>query len=162
MAMEAAGSYLRTLREQAGVTRSSIARTLGTSSSQIERIEEGRIETRASLLLAFVRVVGGSAEHLTELVLSRSASAAEGRDWALRWLASGQTRVEHKQPSKHIKSIQDTSQALRLMDTDQLINIVIEVADCLRSRRVSKSPDSRSTLLRSRPRHHWKPKRRVE
>lgn len=87
MSIQAAGSYLRVLREARGISRDAVARAANTSESQIVRIELGKQETRSSMLLTFVQLVGGSAEELAVLLLNTAADAAVGEQHARSWLA---------------------------------------------------------------------------
>jgi transcriptional regulator with XRE-family HTH domain len=87
MGMKAVGSYLRALREAGRIGRGALARELGTDDSQIERIEKGQIDTRGSLLFAFIHAVRGNAEHIMQLLLADAASEEEGRALAEVWLA---------------------------------------------------------------------------
>lgn len=89
MGMLAAGAYLRLLREGRGLTRASLARQLSTDDTQVERIEKGRIDTRSSLLFAFIREVRGSADQVMLLLLDDAAGEEQGRALAEAWLEPG-------------------------------------------------------------------------
>jgi transcriptional regulator with XRE-family HTH domain len=82
MGMEAAGMYLRTLREARHMSRAAVAAQIGTHESQLVRIEAGDQDTRGSLLLAFVNAVQGRADDIQRLMLDKSATAADGRQAA--------------------------------------------------------------------------------
>jgi transcriptional regulator with XRE-family HTH domain len=82
MPTNAAGAYIRTLREKRNLTREVIADRAGTSVSQLVRIESGEQETRGSLLLRIVAAVDGDARHIAELLLSETATSDDGRDLA--------------------------------------------------------------------------------
>jgi transcriptional regulator with XRE-family HTH domain len=86
MSTEAAGAYIKYLREHLGISQSELARRAHTSSSQINRIEEGKGETRASLMAAISRVLEASAEDLFSLLTEGSASEETGRRLAISWL----------------------------------------------------------------------------
>jgi transcriptional regulator with XRE-family HTH domain len=85
MTVQAAGSYLRVLREARGISRDAIAEAAATSVSQILRIERGQQETRSSVLLMFVQMVGGSTEELAALLLDAKADADIGEQRARAW-----------------------------------------------------------------------------
>ncbi len=67
MGLEAAGTYLRTLRERQGLTRLQVAEASGTSESQLVRIEGGKQDPRGSLWFAIAGVLKGSTEQLSRL-----------------------------------------------------------------------------------------------
>lgn len=90
MSLKASGSYLQRLRDNAGLSRAELAEKLGTSPSQIFRIEEGKGETRGSLLAAFIRMVSGSAEDVVTLILDSRAGEEEGVRTANIWLEQHQ------------------------------------------------------------------------
>jgi transcriptional regulator with XRE-family HTH domain len=90
MSLKASGAYLQHLREHTGLSRAELAEKLSTSPSQVFRIEEGKGETRGSLLAAFIRNVNGSAEDVVNLLLNSRASAEEGVRAAEIWLGSQQ------------------------------------------------------------------------
>lgn len=86
MGMKAVGSYLRILREAERIGRGALAQQINTDDSQIERIEKGKIDTRGSLLFAFIRAVRGNAEHVMVLLLDEAATEADGQVLAKSWL----------------------------------------------------------------------------
>lgn len=86
MGMKAVGSYLWILREAERIGRGALAQQLHTDDSQIERIEKGKIDTRGSLLFAFIRAVRGNVEHVMALLLDEAATEADGRELAKAWL----------------------------------------------------------------------------
>lgn len=90
--MIAIGEYLHTLRESLGRTRTEIATQIGTSPSQIHRIEHGEQDTRGTLLLAFNDAVDGNVEQLKSLLLDPTATQTDGRDQAKIWLQQGYRR----------------------------------------------------------------------
>ena len=87
MSLQAAGSYIRTLREARSLTREGIASAAGTSGSQVERIENGKQETRSSVLFGLARAVRGSVEQLQGLLLDEAATTDDGVTEATHWLA---------------------------------------------------------------------------
>lgn len=104
--MKAAGSYLRVLREAERIGRGALARQLNTDDSQIERIEKGQIDTRGSLLFAFIRAVRGNAEHVMTLLLDEAATEADGRALAEAWLrvvpADPEAQDERRRRLQHL------------------------------------------------------------
>lgn len=69
MSMQTAGLYLQDLRKKRGLSVPDVARELETSKSQIDRIEDGTINTRTSLFLAYARLVNADIDYLTSLAL---------------------------------------------------------------------------------------------
>lgn len=92
MSTIAAGAYLWELRKAQKLSREDVAKAFETSDSQIERIERGQGETRASMLLAFARLVQGNVEHLATLLLDDQATEEDGRKLALEWLTQAEIR----------------------------------------------------------------------
>lgn len=84
MSLIAAGAYLRALRERQGTSRAKVAALTGTHESQIERIERGDQDSRASLLFAIVDAVGGKYEDIAQLFRDQSLSVEDGRQLAER------------------------------------------------------------------------------
>lgn len=82
MGKAAAGAYLWELRKSTGLSRDDVAKKFATSRTIIEGIETGERETRSSLLLAFTRLVNGSAEQITDLLLDEKTTAEDGREAA--------------------------------------------------------------------------------
>lgn len=82
MSLKAAGAYLQRLRENKGLSRAEIAKLTQTSASQIFRIEEGKGESRASLVAGFTRAVNGGAEDVFSLLLNPHATADDGLNLA--------------------------------------------------------------------------------
>lgn len=84
--MIAIGAYLETLRKHHGWTRADVAVRLCTHESQIERVENGKHDTRSSLLFALVHLVGGDLEQVSKLVLDKNATEKDGQREALTLL----------------------------------------------------------------------------
>lgn len=63
----AVGAYLRDHREQRGLSVTQVAAALGTSEGAIRRIESGRGQSRAGVLLQFGALVGASGDELMRL-----------------------------------------------------------------------------------------------
>ena len=85
MTLQAAGAYLQRLREEANITRHAMAKRVGTSDSQIIRIEQGQ-ETRYSLLSMIIKVVDASSDDVVELALSSDNTTEEGIRRAELWI----------------------------------------------------------------------------
>jgi len=79
---KAAGAYLRRLREAKGLGRPTVANMILTSENQVKRIEDGDIDTRGSLMLAFCRAVGGNPADLERLQGHGDRHEEEGREMA--------------------------------------------------------------------------------
>lgn len=92
--MKAVGLYLRTLRDDLGMSRGAVAKQLRTDDSQIERIENGQIDTRSSLLFRFVELVQGRLEDIRGLILGEPDSPDLGRNAARDWIAQGKKGTE--------------------------------------------------------------------
>ena len=116
MSVHAAGSYIRTLREAHQLSRDEIAAAADTSGSQVERIENGKQETRSSVLLGLVRAVRGNVEHLQQLLLDDDAGAQEGVALAKVWLRDGQQRDQPRRED-HIAAFGKTKLFGRMLPT---------------------------------------------
>ncbi len=77
MGMKSVGAYLKTLREQKGLSQKYIALELMVSEKQVSRWENGLSEPSSSSLATFIHVVGGSSEHVTQLILDEKATIEE-------------------------------------------------------------------------------------
>lgn len=78
MGMEAAGAYLRTLRERQGISQQFIAQRINKSQKTVERWERGENEPGLSDLQSYLDEVGGSVVMLVWLLLNENAKAADG------------------------------------------------------------------------------------
>lgn len=97
MPKEAAGAYLRYLREAHRLGRPSVANALLTSENQIKRIEDGAIDSRGSLLLSFCKAVGGNPTDLEYLMSIPETGPDDGRSLAQEWLnAQGQPLTDEE------------------------------------------------------------------
>jgi hypothetical protein len=85
-ASKAAGAYLRRLREARRMGRPTIANTIRTSENQVKRIEDGAIDSRGSLWMAFCHAVHGSAADLEYLMSHPDLTAADGQRLAQEWI----------------------------------------------------------------------------
>jgi transcriptional regulator with XRE-family HTH domain len=79
MSMQAVGTYLRTLREAKNLSRGDLAKQVDSNEMQILRIEKGEGDTRGSMLMKLVRLVGGNAEHIADLWSSNNATSDDGK-----------------------------------------------------------------------------------
>lgn len=155
MSMLAAGIYLRTLREHHGFSRAGIAKALGTSESQIERIEAGLVDTRGSLLLGFTSEVKGSAEQLAQLIVSKDATKEDGirlAELRLGGLGQGASQT----PEQTDRAAKEMLEQLSNLELDKLIDLLGEICTTIRSKRAMELADMRKKLVRHRPRRTWK------
>jgi transcriptional regulator with XRE-family HTH domain len=94
MSTAAVGSYFRTLRKSRKLSIQQVAKHIGTSVSQVSRIETGEQETRGTLLFAFAGLVQASIQDIAELLLDPHATSEMGEVRAQEWLASsGEEKV---------------------------------------------------------------------
>lgn len=77
MSRIAVGSYLKFLRNERRLSLADIASACGTNETQIIRIEAGRIDTRASLLMRIINVVKGDASDVLRLSLHEECDGSE-------------------------------------------------------------------------------------
>jgi transcriptional regulator with XRE-family HTH domain len=73
--LSAIGAYLREHREARGLSATQVAAALDTSESAIRRIENGRGETRAGLLMRYGALVGASGDELMRLYTQEKVPA---------------------------------------------------------------------------------------
>lgn len=69
MTARTAGAYLQRLREEKRISRAKAAAALGTSESQIERIDYGSSRVNGELLLGYIRYLGANLRHVMHLML---------------------------------------------------------------------------------------------
>jgi transcriptional regulator with XRE-family HTH domain len=86
MNMEAAGAYLRVLRDARGLTQGDIADQLGVSLKTVQRIEGGEGRTLATTLAAFIDIVRGSPQQVQQLIVAPNGTAEDGERVAQEWL----------------------------------------------------------------------------
>lgn len=79
MSLEAAGAYLWELRQARHLSRDQLAQRLNTSRSQIERIDYGQGEARASVIFLYARAVGADLDELSDLMLDPAATVEQAR-----------------------------------------------------------------------------------
>ncbi len=101
--MQAVGAYIATLREARGINPTALGRLVGTSASQISRIEQGAQDPRASLLFAIIDAVQGRYEDVQRL-LSTDADVHAGHQLAEALL----TDAEHERIDAVLDTIADT------------------------------------------------------
>lgn len=82
MGNKAAGKYLWELRKYQQLSRDELAKAFGTSRSQIERVELGKGEVAASLLLGITQHLNGDVRVVTELLLNPDATEDTGYERA--------------------------------------------------------------------------------
>lgn len=87
--MKAAGAYLKHLREHLRLSQAEVARRAGASSSQMNRIENGQGETRATLVAAVVVALGADPEDVIRLLADEGATVETGRALVLKRLHQG-------------------------------------------------------------------------
>lgn len=118
MGLKAAGAYVWALRETARIGRGALAKQLNTDDSQIERIEKGQIDTRASLLFAFIRAVRGNSAHVMTLILDESADEDSGRRLAKaqRPLTAADPVEQDERRRQLLALFDDLSATPRLLD----------------------------------------------
>lgn len=92
MSRKAVGAYLRALREPDEVfgkdfaerfrlrtrSRFQLAAAIGTNEAQVRRIEEGSIDTRASLMFGYIRAVEADPQEVSRLYADRLVIAEDG------------------------------------------------------------------------------------
>lgn len=144
--MQAAGAYLSTLREALGLKPYRLAKMLGTSSSQIERIEAGEIETRSSLLFAFVDAVQGNPEQVMKLVLDKHATAEQGKAVAEAWLSDKERAEIERQIEEAAGDIPRDelirrAKYLESLPVDQLLTLIEQASARLRDQERRRRPD---------------------
>ena len=93
MKLQAAGAYLRTLREWHNLTQEDIARALGASSKQVSRWENGESNPSSTMLAAFCQLVQGSANHLNTLLTNPHVTELDGKNLAGQWLSQSPQRA---------------------------------------------------------------------
>lgn len=103
MGRMAAGAYIKELREAKKWSRARVVQELrtyalagdtDTSESQLLRIERGEQETRGTLLVALVRALKGSLDHLADLLLDSDATVADGERVAQLWLEEQSSKMQ--------------------------------------------------------------------
>lgn len=119
MSLTAAGAYLRTLREKNDWSRSELAdfvRAAGEAAniSQIEKIESGKINTRSSLLMIIIDLVGGDANHVKTLIRDQDATIEDGEILALHWITRRKvTQIQEQADAVPVEELDDALAVIR-------------------------------------------------
>jgi transcriptional regulator with XRE-family HTH domain len=92
MSLVATGSYLKRLREEAKLSRLALSKQVGTSDSQIIRIEQGQ-ETRGSLIALIVKTLNASPDDIIDLLVSTDYTQEDGLRRAELWIEKRKPRV---------------------------------------------------------------------
>lgn len=85
MSLTATGAYIKRLREEARISRLALSKQVGTSYSQIIRIESGQ-ETRGSLLAMIVKTLNASPDDVIDLLASSDYTNEDGIQRAEVWI----------------------------------------------------------------------------
>jgi transcriptional regulator with XRE-family HTH domain len=96
MSLVATGSYLKRLREEARISRLALSKQVGTSDSQIIRIEQGQ-ETRGSLLAMMVKALNASPDDIIDLLASMDYTQEDGLQRAELWIERRKPRTPIQQ-----------------------------------------------------------------
>jgi transcriptional regulator with XRE-family HTH domain len=86
MALLAAATYLKTIREAHGISQDEVARSLGTSTRVVGGWERAEADPASTSLAAFTRFVHASAEHVVTLLINPDATQADAVQLAHEWL----------------------------------------------------------------------------
>lgn len=115
MGAKAAGAYLWELREatRPKMSRETAAKRLDTGRSQIERIEYGTGDTLAPMYMAFVRLVGGDWDEVTDLLLSKTATEEDGKIKAKERLEKRAKAITDRVPDADVPDAIAWVQSLR-------------------------------------------------
>jgi transcriptional regulator with XRE-family HTH domain len=119
MGLKEAGLYLRIVREARKLSRDEVAKAAGTSTSQIERLENGKQDTRSTVMLALIDTIQANWKDVTFLQRHPTATDADARHRAAAWLRVP-IRVEdwrqQTAPSSHFTS-QQREQIIHFLET---------------------------------------------
>lgn len=135
------GIYLRTLRETHEISREEVASRARTSVSQIERIENGRQETRSSVMLAILQLVNGSVEDIQYLLLNGEVRQGDGKQMAfarLRYLDALEEMTYGELSSEQVQHYLEFLDTL----TQEELNVLMRYTKWSRS-----DPEKRKLLL---------------
>lgn len=129
--LAATGLYLRFIREARGLSREQVASEAGTSASQIERIENGKQETRSSVMLAFLKTIRANADHLAWLIRTPDATVEDSQRLAAEVLSPPPPQPESQpQPQKPIKLTDEQMERLRTWIRsvpDDVLNVLVGI-----------------------------------
>jgi transcriptional regulator with XRE-family HTH domain len=92
MTMQAAGAYLRVLRDEERLSQTAVAQQIGVDIKTIQRVEGGEGRVLAPTIAAFTAIVQGSADHIQQLILSPDKTSADGEALAHAWLSERQQK----------------------------------------------------------------------
>jgi transcriptional regulator with XRE-family HTH domain len=146
MSTVAVGSYIRTLREGRKLTRETVAERVGTSISQLVRIESGEQETRGTLLFAVLSAVQGDPRDIADLLLLEGATANDGVRFAQAALQSPDTSTQIKSSAdvaELMRYLEEEMKAIREEDRPSLLGVIRGIFVGFRVGR-QRSDDSRA------------------
>ncbi len=86
MALLAAATYLKTIREARGISQYEVATSLGTSTRVVGGWERAESDPASTSLAAFTRFVRASAEHVVTLLINPDATQDDAVQLAHEWL----------------------------------------------------------------------------
>lgn len=86
MAFKAAGAYIARLRKDAKLSRFALARKVGTSDSNMMRIEQGDQEPKGALLGLIVRELNANVDELFDFFINEETEEQEGIRKAEEWI----------------------------------------------------------------------------
>ncbi len=132
--MIAAGAYLRTLRESQEVSRSTLAERLGTSETNIYRIEEEGQEPKGGLLLGFLNEVRGSGADFLRLLFDTKADEVAGRELAQTRLTPAEF-ARHEELKQLLGNERVAELTVRLMAEPDLVDAIDRLTGRGRDRR---------------------------
>lgn len=92
MSAEAAGAYLRLLRNQQGLTQTALAERLKVAGNTIWRIEAGQQQPGGDLLAALLSLLKGSSEYYHTLLQDKQAT----KDDAARYAKMAQSMTDEE------------------------------------------------------------------
>ena len=94
MGTEAAGAYIKTLREAQKLSQTQVAALIDSNETQIRRIERGKHDALGTTLAKVVKAVKGSMNHIQALLLNDDPPEL-GKELAQQMLAMQPTE-EHR------------------------------------------------------------------
>ncbi len=118
--MQAVGAYFQELRDARNESRAAVASALGVTENTIWRVETGRQEPGASLLIALVRYLHARWEDVQALMARNDAQAIDGKQAALEHLrAAGLWTEEDDEIVRRIRQLDPDRRRVidQLLDT---------------------------------------------
>jgi transcriptional regulator with XRE-family HTH domain len=106
MGMKAVGSYLKNLRKQKGLSQKYIADYLNVSEKQVLRWEKGLSDPASSMLIHFSKIVDGSLEDISELLLSTDDNNDIGEELAEKRITLSQLQVPQSSERYLVQAIE--------------------------------------------------------